>query len=30
LVLAYTSWVFYTLRGPVTASQVRSNSSSLY
>jgi cytochrome d ubiquinol oxidase subunit II len=30
IVLAYTSWAFYILRGPVTAAQVRDNSASLY
>jgi len=30
IVLAYTSWAFYTLRGAVTAAQIRDNSPSLY
>ena len=30
IVIAYTSWAFHTMRGPVTAAQVRDNSSSLY
>lgn len=30
IVLAYTTWVFRTLRGPVTASQIQSNSQNLY
>jgi len=30
IVLAYTSWAFYTMRGAVTAAQVRDNSASLY
>jgi cytochrome d ubiquinol oxidase subunit II len=25
IVLAYTSWVYYVLRGPVTAGQIQSN-----
>jgi cytochrome d ubiquinol oxidase subunit II len=30
IVLAYTSWAFYVLRGAVTATQIRDNSPSLY
>ncbi len=30
IVLVYTSWAFHTVRGPVTAAQVRDNSASLY
>ena len=30
IVIAYTSWAFYTMRAPVTAAQVRDNSPSLY
>ncbi len=30
IVLAYTSWAFHIMRGPVTASQVQNNNTSLY
>ena len=30
VVLAYTAWVYYVLRGPVTAEQIRLNSDGHY
>ena len=30
IVLVYTSWAFYTMRGPVTASQIRDTGQNLY